>query len=912
MVVHNACEMVKMSILRTLRHSGSLDARLVVVDNASVDGTAQWLDMLAQRGDIDLIRSETNIGHGPGIELARKQIHSPYLVTLDSDAFPLVDDWLPRLRARLQGSVKVVGIRHHRDYIHPSCLMVARQTLENLGVTFLNEKDQPNRFDVAERISYEIKRRGYHIAGLERTGAQRRGSISEPVYLGSTYEGIVYHQWYTTRAAAGRKVDDVPTQAIERSLQELFDDYHAETREITVVMGVRAAPDEPLRLRNAKACLQALNMQDMKRWRYRIVVVEQDSKPRLEAVLTLIVDRYIFAYNPGPYNRGWAFNIGAALPSSRSGVLCLIDADLLVPPNFLRRGLEMMRTGRQAVRPYSEIVCLDAAETERVLQDHASTPLRALDAWRYLGRTSTTSQGGCTWVDATLYLDIGGHDERFQGWGREDREFWDRLSRAITIETLSGRLLHLHHERPAMSDRWAIANQQLYAQLSERTVLRPSRPIGDLDLYSAEDSLAPVADADPELGKREWENWHRWDITRLQRIVPDEKRQPPGTSARRQLADILVRLGDSLLDVGCGPGALWVHLEPHRPRFTWTGADVTKKMVALAQRLFPQVPVHHADAGSLPFEDSDFDIVLLRHVLEHLPPWLMENALAEAIRVSRRTVVLVFHLSPTADGARHTTRVSQGFLQTRWIVTDIEMPITRAGWLVRKRLTITGAQGETDDVWIVMSPHEVAALEQTSEAAAPWETLKISIIMPTYRRAHTILRTVETIRTQTYRNWELIIIDNMGDGGYHFDDPRIRVYCHDGRPSASYARNQGLQYATGDAVCFFDDDDDMFPNYLERCVAAFQAYPNAKLVRCGIVLKGGRTIFSYATPQNLLRRQFATPTWTEHGPGQDRRYFTGIISDNGWSEEAGDIVVVREALCRARRDPRGGLRSGSF
>ena len=42
------------------------------------------------------------------------------------------------------------------------------------------------------------------------------------------------------------------------------------------VVGVRAVMHEPARLRNAQACLQALNLQEIPRWRYRIVLVEQD------------------------------------------------------------------------------------------------------------------------------------------------------------------------------------------------------------------------------------------------------------------------------------------------------------------------------------------------------------------------------------------------------------------------------------------------------------------------------------------------------------------------------------------------------------------------------------------------------------------------------------------------------------
>jgi glycosyltransferase involved in cell wall biosynthesis len=119
MAVSNAREMTQMATLRTLRHIAGQDARLLVIDNASNDGAGEWLDALQARGDIDLIRNRSNIGHGPALELARGATRSPYIVTIDSDAFPISDDWLRSLRARLDEGAKVAGILHHRDYIHP-------------------------------------------------------------------------------------------------------------------------------------------------------------------------------------------------------------------------------------------------------------------------------------------------------------------------------------------------------------------------------------------------------------------------------------------------------------------------------------------------------------------------------------------------------------------------------------------------------------------------------------------------------------------------------------------------------------------------------------------------------------------------------------------------------------------------
>ena len=185
----------------------------------------------------------------------------------------------------------------------------------------------------------------------------------------------------------------------------------------------------------------------------------------------------------------------------------------------------------------------------------------------------------------------------------------------------------------------------------------------------------------------------------------------------------------------------------------------------------------------------------------------------------------------------------------------------------------------------------------------------VSIVMATYRRPHTIGRTVAKIRAQTYKDWELIVVNNARAGDYSFADRRIRVYRHAAHASASYARNEGLRYVTGDLVCFFDDDDDMFPTYLERMVRAFEDNPTASLVRCGRYRGDGQTDYAYATPVCCLRRELATPTWTAVEE-QDRRYYEDVVAANGWSEERGDIVLVPDILVRARSDPKGGLRGG--
>jgi hypothetical protein len=103
----------------------------------------------------------------------------------------------------------------------------------------------------------------------------------------------------------------------------------------------------------------------------------------------------------------------------------------------------------------------------------------------------------------------------------------------------------------------------------------------------------------------------------------------------------------------------------------------------------------------------------------------------------------------------------------------------------------------------------------------------------------------------------------------------------------------------------------MFPDYLESFVNAFRENPKASLVRCGMQA-GGKENYSLATPECCVRREFATPTWDDHGPCQDQRYFKSIVTRHRWQEKRGDIVVIPRPLCRALQAPAGGLRSGKY
>ena len=98
----------------------------------------------------------------------------------------------------------------------------------------------------------------------------------------------------------------------------------------------------------------------------------------------------------------------------------------------------------------------------------------------------------------------------------------------------------------------------------------------------------------------------------------------------------------------------------------------------------------------------------------------------------------------------------------------------------------------------------------------------VSIIMPAFKSESFIARSVKTVLEQTYKNWELVIIADdqqnyekiLSDQG--IKHPSIRHFSTDKTGSGpQFARNIGIDNATGDLIFTLDDDDEFTPNKLE-------------------------------------------------------------------------------------------------
>jgi len=109
----------------------------------------------------------------------------------------------------------------------------------------------------------------------------------------------------------------------------------------------------------------------------------------------------------------------------------------------------------------------------------------------------------------------------------------------------------------------------------------------------------------------------------------------------------------------------------------------------------------------------------------------------------------------------------------------------------------------------------------------------VSIIVPTYNRRETILRSLESIRAQTFEDWELLVVDD-GSTDETADliagfDPRLRL-IRQANQGITGARNTGLRESKGDFIAFLDSDDEFLPHHLELLVGYLAAHPDRAFV----------------------------------------------------------------------------------
>ncbi len=158
-----------------------------------------------------------------------------------------------------------------------------------------------------------------------------------------------------------------------------------------------------------------------------ILLVEQDSKPCALPGLASPVKR-IFVHNPGSFNKSWGFNI--AVRQSTRSLIVLLDADTLLELNALTQAVKLTRSRTFATNPFDAWQDLSLAESETLLTTDTIDFKSARGSTQRRVHEQLNFCGGAFVIRREFYLQLGGFDERFLGWGGEDDHMEIKLKRS--------------------------------------------------------------------------------------------------------------------------------------------------------------------------------------------------------------------------------------------------------------------------------------------------------------------------------------------------------------------------------------------------------------------------------------------------------------------------------------------------
>lgn len=130
---------------------------------------------------------------------------------------------------------------------------------------------------------------------------------------------------------------------------------------------------------------------------------------------------------------------------------------------------------------------------------------------------------------------------------------------------------------------------------------------------------------------------------------------------------------------------------------------------------------------------------------------------------------------------------------------------------------------------------------------------KVSIITPTYNSATYIDETIQSVRNQSYQNWEMVVTDDCSSDDTQSivsewcnRDERIKLFILDKNSGAATARNTSLYHSSGRFIAYLDADDLWYPDKLEKQIHFMRQQ------RCGFSCTSYEVIDEKGNPKNKV------------------------------------------------------------
>jgi len=171
-------------------------------------------------------------------------------------------------------------------------------------------------------------------------------------------------------------------------------------------------------------------------------------------------------------------------------------------------------------------------------------------------------------------------------------------------------------------------------------------------------------------------------------------------------------------------------------------------------------------------------------------------------------------------------------MEIQFDVIDFEIekyrPVTRLSFCEQRFLPIVGAM----EIGLGSEPE----FEGFPCKMFPSDGNFVSVVIPTHNRAYCVFRAIDSVREQTHKNWEVVLVDDGSTddtaqviSARYGNDPRVR-YLYQTNAGVSAARNAGIRESRGDYVALLDSDDVWKPWKLALQLACFRSFPDVGMV----------------------------------------------------------------------------------
>ena len=167
--------------------------------------------------------------------------------------------------------------------------------------------------------------------------------------------------------------------------------------------------------------------------------------------------------------------------------------------------------------------------------------------------------------------------------------------------------------------------------------------------------------------------------------------------------------------------------------------------------------------------------------------------------------------------------------------------------------------------------------------------VKVSVIIPNYNCYHFIKDAINSVKAQTYKDWEIIIMDDgstdvLFEEQKKLEEKNIRVFSQKNQGPA-VARNAAIELSSGEYILPLDADDKIAPTYLEKAIPILEENPDVGIVYCKAKMFG------------KVNGYWDLPDYSEELMAIDNIIFcTAFFRKEDWKKVGGFPVYARLGL----------------